>query len=189
MTWICGISLRALLRDVRNGAAPRPSVPVVCRIMRGLAHGVAHYHRRINLIHGDISPANLILTPRTTRLVLVDFGSAWPIESSATKVNGDGVTLPYAAPERIARHALEDVRSDQFSLCVVLYELMTLGIPFDGAGGRAGLPQNIATHAATFVAPSHMVANRRRIPSHAFELLDETLRVGLALHPDRKSVV
>jgi serine/threonine-protein kinase len=151
-----------------------------------LAHGLAQYHRIANLVHGDISPANLILTPRTTRLVLVDFGSAWPVECSANKVNGDGVTFPYAAPERIAGHALEDFRSDHFSLCVVWYELLTMEIPLDGAGGKAGLPENIKAHATTLVLPSKKIASRRRLPARAIQLLDETLRVGLALHPDER---
>ena len=98
MTWVWGTNLRELLRSVRSGELPRPSVPEVVRLARGLAHGLSHYHRRANVVHGDVSPANLIVTSATKNLVLVDFGSAWPVEQTATKESGDGFTLPYAAP-------------------------------------------------------------------------------------------
>ena len=152
---------------------------------RGLAHGLSHYHRRANVVHGDVSPANLIVTSGTKNLVLVDFGSAWPVEQSATKEIGDGITLPYAAPERIARHASEDFRADVFSLSVVAYELLTLEIPFDGAGGQAGIPAFVANFAPSFVAPSTLISPQAaRLPARAMELLDEHFRIGLALHPD-----
>ncbi len=115
MTWVWGIDLREYLARVRRREISRPSVPEVWRLIRGLSHGLAHYHRKSKLVHGDISPANIILTTPTTRLVLIDFGSAWPVEQTATKVAGDGITSPYAAPERLAGHALEDFRADVFS--------------------------------------------------------------------------
>ncbi|MBY0587196.1 protein kinase [bacterium] len=186
MTWVWGIDLREYLARVRRREIPRPSVTEVCRLIRGLSHGLAHYHRKSNLVHGDISPANIILTTPTTRLVLIDFGSAWPIELSTTKVRGDGVTSPYAAPERIAGHALEDFRADLFSLWTVFYELLTLDIPFDAAGGRAGIPANIEQFANTFVPPSQLVPDRDRLPKSLLHQLDNLLRIGLALHPDAR---
>jgi serine/threonine protein kinase len=184
MTWIWGTDLRNYLAKVRRREIPRPSVPEVCRLVRGLSHGLAHYHRKSKLVHGDISPANIILTTPTTRLVLIDFGSAWPIEQSATKVTGDGITSPYAAPERLAGHALEDFRADVFSLWTVFYEMLTLEIPFDAAGGRAGIPTNIEPFAGTFVPPSQLIAGRDRLPTSLLHQLDHLLRTGLALHPD-----
>jgi serine/threonine protein kinase len=185
-SWVWGTNLRELLRQVREGKCPRPSVTETVRLIRGLAHGLSHYHRQAQIVHGDVSPANMVVTAGTKNLVLVDFGSAWPVEHSATKMAGDGLTPPYAAPERIARHALEDFRSDQFSLSVVTYEMLTLTIPYDGAGGKAGLPELAASMAATYVAPSRLIQQAGRLPRRALELLDELLRISLGLHPDRR---
>ena len=152
MSWVWGTNLQDYLTAIRAKEIPRPVVPEVVRLIRGLAHGISHYHRRANLIHGDISPANIILTSGTKQLVLIDFGSMWPVEQTAEKNAGDGITNPYAAPERIAGHAAEDFRSDIFSLSVVAYELLTLEIPYDGLGGRAGLPEYDAAKPTTLHA-------------------------------------
>ncbi len=184
MSWVWGQNLRELLREVRASKCQRPSVAETVRLIRGLAHGLGHYHRRAQGVHGDVSPANIVVTTGTKNLVLVDFGSAWPIEQSATKGPGDGMTPPYAAPERIARHALEDFRADQFSLSVVAYEMLTLEIPFDGTGGRAGLPDLARSLADTFIPPSRLIAEPHRLPEQALQLLDELFHGSLSLHPD-----
>lgn len=184
MSWVWGTNLRELLRDVRQGKINRPSVTETVRLIRGLAHGLAHYYRKTQVVHGDVSPANMVVTTGTKTLVLIDFGSVWPVELSATKDPGDGVTPPYAAPERMAGHALEDFRSDLFSLAVVAYEMLTLEIPYDGAGGRAGLPNLADSFSDTFVPPSQLIAEPKRLPYQSLALLDELFRVSLALHPD-----
>jgi serine/threonine protein kinase len=184
MSWVWGRNLRELLAEVRASKCPRPSVTEIVRLIRGLAHGLSHYHRRAQVVHGDVGPANIVVTSGTKNLVLVDFGSAWPVEQSATKEAGDGITPPYTAPERIARHALEDFRADQFSLSVVAYELLTLEIPYDGAGGRAGLPNLSESFAESFVPPSRLIADQDRLPERSLELVDELFRISLALHPD-----
>lgn len=183
-SWVWGTNLRELLAGVRQGTINRPSVTETVRLIRGLAHGLSHYHRKAQVVHGDVSPANLVVTTGTKNLVLIDFGSAWPVELAATKEAGDGVTAPYAAPERLGRHALEDFRSDLFSLSVVAYEMLTLEIPYDGAGGRAGLPSVAGEFAETFVPLSRLIAEPNRLPQHSLALLDELFRISLALHPD-----
>ena len=184
LEWVWGVSLKQLLRQVRTGEISRPSCRETVRLGRGLAHGLSHYHRRANLVHGDVSPANIIVTAGTKNLVLIDFGSAWPMEQSARKEAGDGFTPHYAAPERLARHAAEDFRADVFSLAVVAYELLTLEIPFDGAGGRAGVPETNASFSGSFVPPSQLVAQQARLPAAALRELDDLFRASLALHPD-----
>lgn len=186
MTWLWGTNLRDLLRQVRDGSAPRPGVPETVRLFRGLAHGLSHFHRRANVIHGDVSPANILITSGTKNLVLIDFGSAWPIENSARKVAGDGLTPPYAAPERITGHALQDFRTDAFSLAVVAYEMLTLEIPFDGAGGKAGTPNLIDSYSKSFVPPSKLISKPDRLPPRSIKQLDDLFRVGLSQHPDSR---
>lgn len=183
--WVSGTSLRQYLEAIRQKKSPRPSVSEVVRLTRGLVHGVSHYHRKTNIVHGDISPANIILTSGTTQLVLVDFGSVWPIERAATKDAGDGVTQPYAAPERIAGHAAEDFRSDAFSVSVVAYELLTLRIPYGGLGGRVGTPDMPSKAAKSYQEPSQ-VAVVDRLPRRSNKLLDRCIGTGLAIHPDER---
>lgn len=179
--WIDGTNLGTYLDAVRGGKTPRPSVSEVIRLVRGLVHGVSHYHRRSNVIHGDISPANILLTHKGKQLLLVDFGSAWPIESTATKSVGDGVTQPYAAPERLSGHAAEDFRSDMFSLSVVAYEMLTLEIPYGRLGGRAGLPKFVAKGKKSFRNPTDMIDKSRPIPMQSLKLLDACIERGLSL--------
>ncbi len=57
-------------------------------------------------------------------------------------------------------------------------------IPFDGAGGRAGIPGNIEQFAGTFVPPSKLTPDRDRLPSYLVRQIDDLLRTGLALQPD-----
>lgn len=185
-SWVWGTNLREYFRAVREAKTPRPSVSEVVRLMRGLAHGIGHYHRKMNLVHGDISPANIVVTAGTKHLVLVDFGSAWPVEDTAVKQAGDGVTQPYAAPERLAKHAVEDFRSDIFSLSVVAYEMLTLELPFDGLGGQAGLPNLVEQAARSYRSPSKLIDKIGRLPSQTIQQLDGYFRSGLALHPDQR---
>lgn len=186
LTWIWGVNLQEFLREIRAKNATQPSVYEVIRLFRGLAHGISHFHARCNLVHGDISPANIILTTGTKQLVLVDFGSAWPVETSAQKDSGDGITHLYAAPERVNRSALEDFRSDCFSLAIVAYELLTSEKPFDGLGGRAGLIANVQSNSLELVLPSAHATVRNRITKRAANLLDEVFASSLAFLPDQR---
>jgi serine/threonine protein kinase len=177
--------LRSFLSAVRDGKTPRPSVSEVVRLVRGLVHGVSHYHRRTNIIHGDISPANIIISAGTKNLVLVDFGAAWPIERAAQREH-DAFTQPYAAPERIAMHASEDFRSDMFSLSAIAYEMLTLTLPYDGLGGQAGTPRLVAKASGSYRDPSSVIPSRGRLTKKTLSLLDNCIGGGLKLHPDER---
>jgi len=182
-TWIWGVNLRQYLGEIREKKLPRPSTREVCRLVNKLAHGIANLHVKSNVVHGDIKPANIILEKDPTRLMLIDFGSAWPAERARQKSPGDGVSIPYAAPEQLFSGGTPDFRSDIFSLSVVLYELLTLEIPFDGAGGQAGLPENRTEFAATYQPPSKFITDGHMLPAGCVPALDKILARGLALDP------
>jgi serine/threonine-protein kinase len=185
MAWIHGTDLRSYLRAIRAKNTPRPSTREVVRLVRGLVHGLAHYHRRTHIVHGDISPANIIMTSGTTHLVLIDFGAAWPVQYAANR-EIDASTQPYAAPERIAKHAAENFRSDMFSLSVIAYEMLTLVLPYDGLGGQAGMPQWAAKTSSFYRDPSEIIPSPDRLPKQAVHLLDACVGRGLKLHPDQR---
>ena len=121
-----GESLRAI---ISRGPAPvRKAIDIASQIAAGLA--AAH---AAGVVHCDLKPENVIVTPEGTAKIL-DFGVA-RLESRSSGINGVTVTLVknatgavvgtagYMSPEQ-ARAEDVDYRSDQFSLGLVLYEML-----------------------------------------------------------------
>lgn len=90
----------------------------------------AHEH---NIIHRDIKPAN-ILMPQEDWPLLADFGLAKMDHSTRPNLTMPGQvlgTMAYAAPEQIQEGEI-DARIDIYSLGIVLYELLSGQLPFEG---------------------------------------------------------
>jgi WD40 repeat protein len=123
--FVDGTSLAVRLRD-------KPPTPKrAAQWVRDLAKAL-HYAHEQGVVHRDIKPANIMVGPRD-RPQLMDFGLAKRVDQ---ETEGDGAivgTPAYMAPEQ-ARGDLRAVGplSDQYSLGVVLYELLTGRRPFDG---------------------------------------------------------
>ncbi len=183
-TWVWGTPLENYLEQVRAGRVPRPSVYQATRLVRQLAHGVANLHVKASVVHGDIKPANLIVTRDPYLLVLVDFGSAWPVEQTAQRDPGDGHSAPYAAPEQWSGKAAVNFRADVFSLSVVWHELLTLDIPYGGLGGVAGADEYEMASNHRLTPVQSRCSGRESIPGQAWRLLEANLARGLALSPD-----
>jgi len=108
----------------------------VVRLGEQLAEGLAAAHEQ-GVIHRDLKPGNLRMT-RDGRLKILDFGLAKLVrrpspmadtESSFDTMEVFAGTLPYMAPEQL-RGAAGDVRTDIYSVGIVLYELATGRLPF-----------------------------------------------------------
>ena len=103
------------------------------RIVRGLAAALNHAHDA-GIVHRDVKPANVLLDARD-RPHLADFGLAFR-RGGGDKLMQDGTVLgtpAYMAPEQAAGQQGEArPAADQYSLGVVLYELLTGGVPFEG---------------------------------------------------------
>ncbi len=185
LTWVWGTSLQEKLRAVRAGdLRARISAGEATKRIHGLAHGLAQFHHRANAVHGDVKPANIVLARDASRqFVLIDFGSAWPVENTMRRHEGDGISLPYCAPELLAERPFADFRSDVFSLCVVWYELLTHQIPY-GVGGAAGLPENRDEFAGKLLPPSRLNPDRKKLPARAWSKIDAAIKRGLALEAD-----
>lgn len=132
MEYVQGQTLKARL-DQTTKSDPA-SVPQVLSYIVMVARALHYVHQR-GILHGDIKPANLIVTPQGTPKIM-DFGVArrsqnnsasWKL-AAETEVWG---TPAYLAPERLESNEI-DARADVFSLGVVAYEWLTGGKPFRG---------------------------------------------------------
>ena len=120
------------------GPLPLPRVAVWAGDL-ATALGQAH---RARIIHGDVKPANILMTPEG-QIKLGDFG----IARFSTQVSGSGNlmgTPAYLSPEQILGN-LQDSRSDLFSLGIVLYQMSTGIRPFDGDSAVAVCAQIISS--------------------------------------------
>lgn len=186
LTWVRGTDLQTYLDDVRASRQPRPGATEAFRLVRGLAHGLAQLHRRHAIVHGDIKPANLILARNPSRLVMIDFGSAWGIERTKGRDAGDGLSRAYAAPELQSGTQTADFRSDQFSASVILYELLTLERPYDSLGGKAGRPEFAERMKDKLTLPSRLSPDLARLPGPFWTELDRVVGTGLSLDAETR---
>ena len=125
-----------------------PPVREIVQYFITICRAVSHAHQR-GIIHRDLSPANILIDVDGVPHIL-DFGLAkdmWRNEGdqhSRVSVAGQVIgTLPYLSPEQVSgRDELVDVRSDIYSLGVVLYRLLTGSLPYE-EGGRTSLQLQI----------------------------------------------
>ncbi|WP_054113917.1 bifunctional protein-serine/threonine kinase/phosphatase [Marinagarivorans algicola] len=112
-------------------------IPDAIDLITGIIKGVRAFHRK-DTLHQDIKPDNIIVTSRGP--VIIDFGSSWVAGISEVGVafERDHVlgTLDYSAPE-YRYGAKASSRSDQFSVAILMYEMLTHKRPYGEAYGKA----------------------------------------------------
>jgi WD40 repeat protein len=125
--FIAGRTLTDLVREKRL------DLPTAVRIVRDLAAALTHAHSQ-GVIHRDVKPDNILVDLDKTAY-LMDFGLAFRQEA-ADKLTHDGDVLgtpAYMAPEQARGRTTEPLPAgDQYSLGVILYELLTGRTPFSG---------------------------------------------------------
>ena len=104
----------------------------IARMIAEVADGLEYAHRQ-GVIHRDMKPSNLLLSPES-RLSINDFGLARVLEEPGMTMTGEFVGTPaYLSPEQITSGRVPlDHRTDIYSLGATLYELLTLQPPFMG---------------------------------------------------------
>ena len=183
MDWVQGPTLEAYLTEVKEGRFPRPGVREAFRIGRDLARNLCKLHRKSFVVHGDLNPENLILNRGSGRVVLIDFGSSWAIESSKQIREGDGLRAIYSAPEMEGDSQTPLEFSDQFVATLLMYEMLTLVIPYEGLGGKAGWSQHRDEMAGTLVPPSTLHKDFQFVTAAIRKGIDQIVLRGLSFSP------
>ncbi len=125
MEYVKGITLKHLVEQ--DQLLP---TPVALRIAKQMCAGLAAAHE-VGVIHRDIKPQNILIEP-TGGLKIMDFGIARLTQERGMTAAGTVVGTPdYMSPEQ-ARGVDLDFRSDIYSSGVVLYEVFTGTLPFEG---------------------------------------------------------
>jgi serine/threonine-protein kinase len=134
MEYVRGRTLREILTE-RRRLHPHEALAILEQVLAAVA--VAH---RAGLVHRDVKPENVLVSPPPNGsgdlidavVKVADFGLAMAVEASAEETDGQLLaTVAYVAPELVANgHA--DPRTDVYSAGIVLFEMLTGRVPYDG---------------------------------------------------------
>lgn len=201
MRYVEGETLAQLIAAERHPAQTAPPVPGRARLREidwmielvERAARTAHTAHLASVIHRDLKPGNVMVTP-TGDPVILDFGLACDSDSDAATltVSGQLIGSPaYMAPEQVdpTRGAV-DARSDVYALGAMLYECLTLQRPFE-APTRDALYRAILSeapqdprvarpeisHDLSVVLATALEKDRDRRYKSALDLADELRRV------------
>jgi len=125
MEYVQGKTLKEVIQE-----RGRLSAPLACQITIRILSALEHAHRN-GIVHRDIKPQN-ILVHADGHIKVADFGIA-RIADSSTLTRGDNVmgSVHYFSPEQ-ARGEGANATSDIYSTGIVLYEMLTGRVPYDG---------------------------------------------------------
>lgn len=151
MDWVAGPSLTEYVGDRKDELQP-----VVERLLEGLGYIHGHW-----VVHRDLKPENILVDDKGMPRLL-DFGLAYV--SNASRLSDPGMvlgTVHYMSPEQIQGEEL-DARSDLYSLGVLIHELWSGELPFQGPNPLEVLHQILTVPPPPLEAPEpvrHLVAS------------------------------
>ena len=137
MELVDGITLKQYM-ERRGKMDWREALHFITQIMRALSHA----HSR-GIIHRDIKPQNIMVL-RDGSVKVADFGIACLADSAQTLTQEALGSVHYISPEQ-ARGDRPDARSDIYSSGVVLYEMLTGRLPFEGESAVAVAIQHLSS--------------------------------------------
>jgi serine/threonine protein kinase len=132
MEYLEGVSLDAMIASGR----PMP-IAEKLRIILQVCSGLSYAHKR-DLVHRDIKPANIVILENGTAKI-VDFGIARLGGNRLTRTGHVVGSLNYMSPEQLSGNVEVDLRTDVYSTGVVLFQLLTGALPFEGGSTAATL--------------------------------------------------
>lgn len=126
MEYVEGVSLRAMLRESTLSAEK------ALDIARQLAETLTYMHAE-GVVHRDLKPENMLVS-KLGKTKIMDFGIA--LDESARRLTWSGIsstigTPDYMAPEQVSGRR-GDVRTDIYSLGVIVFEMLTAQLPYSG---------------------------------------------------------
>ncbi len=125
MEYVPGSTLKEKIKN----EAPL-DIPIAVRIAKDIANGLASAHAN-NIVHCDIKPHNILMTD-DNRAKIGDFGIARAVTESTMTYSGSVMgSVHYFSPEQ-ARGSMITPKSDVYSLGIVMYEMLTGRLPFNG---------------------------------------------------------
>lgn len=134
--------------------AQQLDVPARLRLFAQVCAGVDFAHRNL-VLHRDLKPSNILVTANGQAKV-VDFGTAALLQPDRlSTVSKAPLTPAYASPEQLMGHAV-GTASDQYSLGLVLYELLAGASPFAGSHSLMAAMERALTRTTT-TAPHAVV--------------------------------
>ena len=164
------------LHDRVRSSGPLPIAEAI-RVIRSAAEGLDYAAGR-GVIHRDVKPANLLVTPEG-RVKIIDLGLALQAEDEDERVTRDGTTVgtvDYMAPEQARDSRATSVRSDIYSLGCTFYFLLTGSPPYPGGG----VPDKLGRHCT---AP---VPEVRELRSEISDELASLVRKMMAKKPEAR---
>ena len=174
MEFVEGTDLTKLVQH--HGPIP---FPIACEYIRQAAMGLQHAFER-GLVHRDVKPSNLLVTPKGQVKVL-DLGLAMLKEVPGSDVSGrvtqDGLVIgtpDFLAPEQAQNPAGVDIRADVYGLGATLYYLITGKVPFEGESPTDKLIKHITE------PPPSLRVLRPEVPP----ALDMLVQAMMAKRPD-----
>lgn len=132
MEYAKGDNLRDILKGYIRQGLIMPTAELMA-VLSDIANALDYAHSQ-NIIHRDIKPSNIIVTQQQGA-VLTDFGLA--LNATEGTIGNTFGSVHYIAPEQAISSANSVPQSDQYSLGIVAYELLTGRVPFDDASAMS----------------------------------------------------
>ena len=125
MEYVRGEDLRRLIRKM-GILSPGQAIPIARQVCEGLAE--AH---KLGIVHRDLKPGNIMIDEEGNARIM-DFGIARSLSSKGITDAGVMIGTPeYMSPEQVEGKEV-DARADIYSLGIILYEMLTGRVPFEG---------------------------------------------------------
>uniref|UniRef100_A0A0M3J3D5 Protein kinase domain-containing protein n=1 Tax=Anisakis simplex TaxID=6269 RepID=A0A0M3J3D5_ANISI len=125
-----------------------------------------HYEAPARTIHRDLKSGNVVLT-RQLVCKLCDFGGSKNLTHSETETSLRG-TIPWMSPEMIRRDKITTA-TDVWSYGVVLWELITREVPYEGHGSF-GIWKSVTEKGSTLAIPEQCPADFKRLMENCWQM-------------------
>ncbi|MCC7307359.1 MAG: protein kinase [Acidobacteria bacterium] len=172
----------AMRLDQLANPEKRLELAAIGQLVEQISDGMGAAHSK-GILHCDLRPAN-ILVPEgeigTNAIKIVNFGSGWPVDCRGESLNRlppGAESLHYAAPELLVALGHRSPASDVYSLAVLVYRMVTGGVPFSGNERKSQLT------AINDGSPEPPGNERTDLSAHATELILAGLQFEPALRP------